>query len=632
VRTWGAHRAAASGRGGTVRAWTPLGTVESGAVADVDPAGLVQLRGAPWSLDWWIGAEDRWHHPSMEASVRQRRVDGAPVVETAVRVPGGDVVQRSYAARATSSTDGGPRWDGACVVVELENRTAVPVALALVLRPLTLEGPGSLGEVSADGTVLRVGGRVAAVCSHPLLRRAVAADGALAARLARGDDEPADGVVPPGGEAREVAYVVPLPHAATVRVLLPAVEDGRRGRPRVEVGPTWSAPGPDSVVAGWQVHLRDVARVELPEPLLGEVVAASASTLMVAPGDHLLDGDPDGDRAAVRAAELCEALVRVGVHTPLEPIASALVGATTLRGALKLLDRSDATVALVHAAAPLLDHPGAPERSEELLGAVAAAVHRLGRGKGLQEGGDLTASAAAALERLAPAARRAGQPELAAHAEEVAASLRGRGGPAPTVDPSGALTSVARSLRSRLRAGPPDGSQVAELVGDVMDLARTGTAGSLADRGDGSSARAGRWGFDPAAVAARVALVLDLAALEGRSGPVLLPLWPDAWFGAPVEVHRVRTRWGRLSYAVRWHGTRPAVLWEVTPEDGEDGSEPPVLAGGALDPTWRAQGWSGEALLAERTPPETAVSLGSPSVRRAAPLDAPAPGEGQSFA
>jgi hypothetical protein len=57
-----------------------------------------------------------------------------------------------------------------------------------------------------------------------------------------------------------------------------------------------------------------------------------------------------------------------------------------------------------------------------------------------------------------------------------------------------------------------------------------------------------------------------------------------------------------------------------------------VLAGGALDPTWRAQGWSGEALLAERTPPETAVSLGSPSVRRAAPLDAPAPGEGQSFA
>ena len=56
-------RAAALGVTEPVRSDRPLGTVDAAVVADVDAAGLVQRRGATWSLDWWIGAEDRWHHP-----------------------------------------------------------------------------------------------------------------------------------------------------------------------------------------------------------------------------------------------------------------------------------------------------------------------------------------------------------------------------------------------------------------------------------------------------------------------------------------------------------------------------------------------------------------------------------------
>ena len=94
-------RAAALERSEPVLASIPLGTVDAAAIADVDPAGWVQLRGATWSLDWWVGAEDRWHHPAVEAAVRQRCLDDAPLVETAMRVPGGDVVHRAYGARAT---------------------------------------------------------------------------------------------------------------------------------------------------------------------------------------------------------------------------------------------------------------------------------------------------------------------------------------------------------------------------------------------------------------------------------------------------------------------------------------------------------------------------------------------------
>src|SRR4051794_7686763 len=58
--------------------WTLVGTVDSPVATAVDPAGLVVGEG--WSLDWWIGADDRWHLPAREAAVRQTALEGAPVV------------------------------------------------------------------------------------------------------------------------------------------------------------------------------------------------------------------------------------------------------------------------------------------------------------------------------------------------------------------------------------------------------------------------------------------------------------------------------------------------------------------------------------------------------------------------
>ena len=69
--TWprGWRRPRWTGRGTTV------GTLDGGARALVDPAGLVSPVGASWSLDWWVGAEDRWHLPAEEVAVRQRSLE-----------------------------------------------------------------------------------------------------------------------------------------------------------------------------------------------------------------------------------------------------------------------------------------------------------------------------------------------------------------------------------------------------------------------------------------------------------------------------------------------------------------------------------------------------------------------------
>ncbi|MCB0965814.1 MAG: hypothetical protein KDB37_03175, partial [Ilumatobacter sp.] len=76
-------------------------------------------------------------------------------------------------------------------------------------------------------------------------------------------------------------------------------------------------------------------------------------------------------------------------------------------------------------------------------------------------------------------------------------------------------------------------------------------------------------------------------------GGTLLPLGlPDAWLGQSVEVYGVPTVAGStVSFALRWHGDRPAVLWEQT-------GDPVRLTSPLMDPDWATTEPSGEALWA----------------------------------
>ncbi|MEQ1785997.1 MAG: hypothetical protein ABL966_03005, partial [Acidimicrobiales bacterium] len=105
-------------------------------------------------------------------------------------------------------------------------------------------------------------------------------------------------------------------------------------------------------------------------------------------------------------------------------------------------------------------------------------------------------------------------------------------------------------------------------------------------------------------VAANAALVLAVRALlveEVGGGLALSPHVPEAWLGQGWEVHDLPTAEGRLSYAIRWHGERPALLWELEPH----ADRPPArLTMPGLDPTWATTEPRGDALLAEVAVPE----------------------------
>jgi hypothetical protein len=90
-----------------------------------------------------------------------------------------------------------------------------------------------------------------------------------------------------------------------------------------------------------------------------------------------------------------------------------------------------------------------------------------------------------------------------------------------------------------------------------------------------------------------VAQVEQRIADEGR----LLPLGiPRRWLGSNFEVHGVPTGpRSTVGFAVRWHGDRPAVLWEQH-------GPPQQLSAPAVDGDWSSDAASGEALWA--APPQ----------------------------
>lgn len=78
-----------------------------------------------------------------------------------------------------------------------------------------------------------------------------------------------------------------------------------------------------------------------------------------------------------------------------------------------------------------------------------------------------------------------------------------------------------------------------------------------------------------------------------RDAIELLPGFRAEWLGANIAVHDVPLRGGVASFALRWHGARPALLWDVPPKLR--------VSAPALDPTFASDAPVGETLLAEPT-------------------------------
>jgi hypothetical protein len=123
----------------------------------------------PWdeveAIRWYVAADDRWHIPTDEVAVRQRSIEGAPVLETRLRIPGGDVIQRIWVASG--------RQGSSALMMEFENDSPMAIAIAIdrqnllvsrlvAVRSVSGEWPAPGLDIPREPTVIPVGHRTSA--------------------------------------------------------------------------------------------------------------------------------------------------------------------------------------------------------------------------------------------------------------------------------------------------------------------------------------------------------------------------------------------------------------------------------------------------------------------------------------
>lgn len=242
-----------------------VGVLGGDRVAAVDGVGTVRPERAGWELGWWIGGDDRWHFPEHEAAVRQTMLDGMPVVCTAMRVPGGDALQRVYGGSTTEA------------VVEIVNESPAPFVVGLVVR--------GASRVATEGPLVFVDGRPAIVGVRAPARWAVSTDN-TASQIVTGGGARTDEFTPRSSRTArlEAAFLFPVAHETGLRFVLP-------------LGPPYSDvvisafPDAPQVALGWRAQLGRGMRVELPEPSLQADVDTARAQLLLAGQAWMPDRD-----------------------------------------------------------------------------------------------------------------------------------------------------------------------------------------------------------------------------------------------------------------------------------------------------------------------------------------------------
>jgi len=540
-----------------------VAALATGGGVELDRHGVVRSGSAPWTLDWAAGAADGWHLASADAAVRQWLVEDAPVVVSALRVPDGAIEQRCWASVAA----GRP-----FALVELHNAAPVAVAVAVVLRP---SDGRRITSVDLDGDEVRVDGRRTLWVTRQPSRSTTGTTAQVLDAVTAGTAEgewPIGGVRSGNGDVA-AAFVFPLPHTATLRMAL-ALDDVPDGV-SVDVA---SMVASDVVVSGWRTQTAGAPRIELPERDAASAVDAARRHLLVHAGLCLRAGIGDDD--AGLAAEMAMALDEHGLHVTARDL---LLGALATRRSDGSFGGGDtATTARVLVALDrhrrLADDGAVGVEIASIMAAGAGLLHRrlvgplwrrcmsrFGRGRPRAGGGDEgrdVDQVASALEATAATLRALGQSDAAAMVAERAAAVHRT----HTLRADERTDAIA-ALRSRLAEGAPCWTWPSATQGD-----------------------------DPWRTIEFLRSVRSLLVDDDGVGLDLLPLDIDEWFGSPLAVHDLPTAHGRLSFALRWHGARPALLWDLAPRVDDVAVR---VAAPTLDPAWASTEPRSEALLAE---------------------------------
>lgn len=471
----------------------------------VDGVGRIQPVGRSYTLEWTLAAGARWVSAIESERVKQQVIAPA-VVETTVQTPSGPIVQRIAAA----VVDGQP-----AVILEIENTGGVAIAVGLVARPLVHGGRGFLASASASATELDLGDQGAVRFSTTPVATAVADGTDLLTSVPEPDAGISDEQVDSRSGAAQACAVFPLPHTATLRVVIELGDSVR---------PTAAVPAIADVQRGWAKHLEAGSRYSVGDTPIQERFGVAARGLLTTWPTRV------GTPAAITA--LAEA--GFGVDAP------------RLFSELDRFDDDAALLASVARWAQLGDPIPQLDALDGIIGPVARAAHTVAAGP-VKGPSWLPVAWSALADRL----DLIEQPDVADH---------------------------VRSLKLA-ESTPADGIEIDDLLKRRSKLTQIA---------------------EPQAAARLTLGVRGRLLAESLDGFDLLPALPVGWRGQTIDALGVPIAGGTISFGVRWHGPRPAVLWEIERSEA-DGvvPRPYAITASGIDPAFRSDELSGETLLAD---------------------------------
>ncbi len=571
-----------------------IGSIGVEPVHSVSSNGGIEPLGSGCLVHWGVRADDRWHIARDEQAVRQIVAEDGVSIETRLRVPGGDIVHRA------SST---PYRNTSLVIVEIENETPLPVAIAL----FTVGD----GIWRCEGNTLFRNSVSVISASKPVSQCQVAASeddmmNALKLEESQNDAERAQSV-----KGSHVAIVFPLPHTSSLRLVF-CVENKLDSLP-----PPDDLPNLEGIANGWNAHLDYGSTVVLEDERVQKVLFSARRHLLVGceqalTSSYWLKGVPAyaptlaissmclwGHIEAARHL-LTQSIDRYQVSSFQRPEMEYLSYLLWACNEFTLHQMNDeATVPILNWAIEQIGNfVNAIPRSRIRrrvghsylrlgLESSESILNRAGRIEEAEQLGD-------ALPKIYRANSMPRQPEALPNAllhQDMSAML------------------LAKYLNDYLGASE-DSDSLSEIIGKAEPTGGFSSAERLQD---------------PFASALFLLMFRrSLVSQPDSSTIALFPSYTSKWFNLPVEVSSMPTSNGEVGYAVRWHGDRPALIWE-----GNINSQTTFTSPG-FDPAWQSNEARGEALLPQQKPDEIAIPLISSPIQK--PVITPSkPEKGDNF-
>ncbi|MEE3072771.1 MAG: hypothetical protein VX305_00610 [Actinomycetota bacterium] len=552
-----------------------LGILGNHVLLDLDSVGNLTWPDVnPQRLCWGVGADDRWHFSEERASIRQSVDSNEITTITRMRVPGGDITQRVEVIP----------WGGQSVTkLEFFNETPIPVAISIMLL--------NFGPIEVNSTITRNDAKPIIASSKPpgmIINGSGYQD--LTNQIMNSELEDLITSTSSINKSNsDNALIFPLPHSTKLEIIIN--NENLDDLPDIERLPSFT-----DVSNGWLKHFESGMEIQTEDNRLASLLNTARRHLLIGSDQEITSRfwDVDSDKPVLPLAAL--ALMAWG-HTD---SAKKLIFKYMENSPTNLFKNSVSkeTLYVLCLWQKYLEFCSQEEELEDIIPWLNETVHQLLASlpsKRRLKKRDITleiVSLRAVIEILTFVQQKSLASELQNQLLEIEEVLERKENPYPFEKYTDSYQRAVATLGEHLQI------QENPLTLDHI-LSKTDPTGSLTTDSRQQ---------DPVFSALflltiRAGFLQENKLPSGENQIQIASSYTPDWIGVGIQVKNAPISSGIMGYAIRWHGTSPALLWEANTS-----TRIQINAWG-LDKSWFSNDRIGETLLSKQIPKETAVTI-----------------------